>query len=212
MLFKTFSLLISVGQAIQVLRGSAPHATSSNDDTTPIPVNGTLTSFSVLEGSGCPAGSYHAQPIEPGKSLNTYVDVDPSIFFFNSTTTPAPVTCTLNINFEFVYPENGQAELFIGAFASNDIKFEEGDTVRETNFNVQVDMLATAGAEELDGGLIWTRIIDEGPMVAQVGVGLVPVGTPGEVGVGTFQAAISISTTYGPGEISLSRLDIGFGL
>jgi hypothetical protein len=49
-------------------------------------------------------------------------------------------------------------------------------------------------------------------MEFNAGVLLLPVGTPGEVGVGTFQAAISISTAFGPGEFSVSRIAIGFGL
>lgn len=45
-----------------------------------------------------------------------------------------------------------------------------------------------------------------------MGAALFPVGTPGEVGLGTFQAAISIFTSFGPGELSVSRTAIGFGL
>ena len=148
MLFKSLLLLISVAQASQMLRLGVPHATNSNDGITPSP--GTLTSFSILEGSGCPAGSYRAQPFEPGKSVQTYVDFDPEIFLYNSTTSPAPVECTVTITFDFIYPENGRADVYLSANISNTAKFEEGDTERETNFDLVLDMLATAGNYELD--------------------------------------------------------------
>jgi hypothetical protein len=67
-------------------------------------------------------------------------------------------------------------------------------------------------ADVFQGPLKVTRIIDEGPTDFKVGAGLYPVGTPGEIGVGTFQVAISLSTSFGPGEFSVSRVDIGFGL
>ncbi|KAF2789711.1 hypothetical protein K505DRAFT_365381 [Melanomma pulvis-pyrius CBS 109.77] len=213
MLLKSFFLLFSLGQAAQVLRASIPHIATSSDSTIQsTPVNGTLTSFSILEGSGCPAGTYHAQPIEPGKSLNTYVDFDAGVFLFNSTTSTAPVTCTLSINFEFIYPEDGLPEVFFGTVTNNEAKFEEGDVDRGTNFIEQYDVIATAGDEGLDGSLKMTRIIDDGPRENQVGVLLYPVGTPGEVNVGTFQAKFSISTDFGPGEFSVSRIAVGFGL
>jgi len=150
MLFKSFSLLISLGQAAKILRGSNSHIATSGESTIQSArVNGTLTSFSVIEGSGCPAGTYHAQPIEPGKSLNTYVDFDAGIFLYNSTTTTAPVTCTLSMSFEFIYPEDGQAEINLDSITYNDAKFEEGDLDRETNFRAEFDMVVAAGNEEL---------------------------------------------------------------
>lgn len=213
MLFKSFSLFISLAQAAQILRGSISNvATSSDIAIQSTQVNGTLTSFSVIEGSGCPAGTYHAQPIEPGKSLNTYVDFDAGTFLYNSTTTTAPVTCTFSFDFEFIYPEDGEAQIDINSITYNDARFEEGDVDRETNFNVQYDMIVAAGDVEFDGSIVYTRIVDEGPAEFDVGAFMFTEGTPGEVGIGTFQVAISISTTFGPGEFSISQIGLGFGL
>jgi hypothetical protein len=151
MLFKSFSLLISLGQAAQILRASNAHvATSDNSTIQRTVVNGTLTSFSVIEGSGCPTGTYHAQSIEPGKSLNTYVDFDAGIFLYNSTINTAPVMCTLSINFEFTYPEDGQAEINLDSIMNNDAKFEEGDLIRETNFLAAYDLKVAAGEVNFD--------------------------------------------------------------
>jgi hypothetical protein len=69
---------------------------------------------------------------------------------YNSTTTTAPVTCTFSINFEFIYPEDGQPQIQLDSITYNNAKFEEGDVARETNFNAQYDMIITAGNEELD--------------------------------------------------------------
>lgn len=163
MVSKSLFLIASVAQATEMLRLSGLHTTSLEDSTTPIPVNGTLTSFSILEGSGCPAGSYQTQPIEPGKSLNTYVDFDPEIFLYNSTTTLAPVKCTINVDFDLICPENGQADVYLAAITTNNAKFEEGDADRETNFNLYIDALYTAGDEYLDvslkSGLARVRIL-----------------------------------------------------
>ncbi|KAF2444933.1 hypothetical protein P171DRAFT_431716 [Karstenula rhodostoma CBS 690.94] len=159
----------------------------------------------ILEGSGCPAGTYHAQPIEPGKSLNTYVDFDPSVFLFNSTTTPAPVTCTTSVNFEFTYPEDDQVSFETTHVQRRQV--EERDVDRGTNFIFDFKLLANAGDEVLD-----VRIKDEGPKEFDVSGVFFPVGIPGEVGVGTFHTEISISTDFGPGESSVSRMILGFGL
>ncbi|KAJ4298816.1 hypothetical protein N0V90_004058 [Kalmusia sp. IMI 367209] len=213
MILKSISLFISLGQAAHIIRASIPHiATSSGSTIQSTQVNGTLTSFNILEGSGCPAGTYHPQPIEPGKSLNTYVDFDAGSFLFNSTTSTTPVTCTLSIDFEFVYPEDGHAEVIFETLTYNDAKFEEGDVDRGTNFVVAYDIISTAGDDEIDGGLSMIRVEDDGPMEFQVGTGLFPEGTPGEVDIGTFQAKFSISTDFGPGEFSVSRIAVGFGL
>jgi hypothetical protein len=145
MLLRTFPLLISLGQAAKILRGPTPPHIDASQATI---VNGTLTSFSVIEGSGCPAGSYHAQPIEPGKSLNTYVDFDASIFSYNSTTSTAPVTCTVSFNYEFVYPEGGQAQLNLDTITYNDAQFEQGDVNRTTYFEMVPDVAVTASGSE----------------------------------------------------------------
>jgi hypothetical protein len=57
-----------------------------------------------------------------------------------------------------------------------------------------------------------TRRIDEGPQTSNLGAWVSPAGKPGDVGVGTYEMAVSISTGDGPGEFSVSRIDIGFGL
>jgi hypothetical protein len=151
MLLKSLSLLIPLGQAAQILKGSYPHVATSGEMTIQSTrVNGTLTSFSVTEGNGCPSGTYQAQPIEPGTSLNTYVDFDAGIYLYNSTTSPAPVTCTLSIDYEFTYPEGGQAEIILESITYNDARFEEGDVARETNFDALYDLNATAGDDGID--------------------------------------------------------------
>ncbi|KAF1980296.1 hypothetical protein BU23DRAFT_562675 [Bimuria novae-zelandiae CBS 107.79] len=209
MLLKSFSLsmlLIPLGQAAQLLQASTPYTlgtVASSDSVIPSTiVNGTLTSLSIVEGSGCPNGTYHPQHFELGQSLNTYVDFD--TFLFNSTTSPAPVTCTLSIDFEFVYPEDGLAEMIFDTIAYNDAKFEEGDVARGTNFITAYGIIYTTGDDGINGSLNLTRVEDDGPGTLQVGGGLGPAGTPGEVDVGTFQMTISISTEFGPGEFSKS--------
>lgn len=153
--FKSFFLFISLGQAAQILRSSNLQGVTAEPATL---VNGTLTSISVLEGSGCPAGTYHVQPIEPGKSLNTFVDFDPSTYLFNSTTTTAPVTCTLSISFEFIYPEDGQALVKVDSITDNVAKFEEWDVDRGTNFNLENYMLAKAGDDEVEVSLVFRLV------------------------------------------------------
>jgi hypothetical protein len=108
---------------------------------------------SVLEDNGCPAGTYHVQPFEPGKSLNTYVDFDTGSFLFNSTTSPGPANCTLSIDYEFVYPEDGNAEVIFDTIMHHEDKFEEGDVDRGTNFVTEYDILFTAGAEQIAVGV-----------------------------------------------------------
>lgn len=108
-------------------------------------VNGTLTSFSILEGNGCPAGTYHPQPFEPG-TLSTFVDFDS--FVFNGSSSSEPLRCTLNVNFEFTYPEDGVAGLEIDTIAVFETKYEEGDETKVTNFVINHDMAATAGDSE----------------------------------------------------------------
>ena len=149
MLLKSFPLLslVSLGHTAQLLRGSTAPSSPLTTQTTR--VHGTLTSFSVIEGSGCPAGTYTTTPITPGVSLNTAVDFDAAVFLYNSTTSTAPVTCTLSIDFEFTYPEDGQAEIILDSVLYNDARFEQGDTNRTTNFNVEYDLQATAGADEI---------------------------------------------------------------
>jgi hypothetical protein len=58
----------------------------------------------------------------------------------------------------------------------------------------------------------YSRTKDEGPQPFDVSAWVSPIGTPGEKGVGTFQWGLSIDVGNGPGQFSVSRIDIGFGL
>jgi hypothetical protein len=144
MFFKSIPLLISLAQAAKILQPPNPHIASAQSAR----VNGTLTSFTIIEGSGCPAGSYHAVPISPGASLNTYVDVDPSIYAYNSTTSTAPASCTFLIDFEFVFPEDGVAEINLDTITYNDAQFEDGDGNKTTNFKANFDMVVAMSGTE----------------------------------------------------------------
>ncbi|KAL1610322.1 hypothetical protein SLS60_001988 [Paraconiothyrium brasiliense] len=151
MLLISLFMLIPMGQAANILHEGTPRLATPDDSAVrSARVNGTLTSISILEGSGCPAGTYQPGPLEPGKSLNTAVDFDPSIFLYNSTTSLNPVMCTLSIDFEFVYPEDGQADLLILTASSYTTKYEEGDEERGTNFIFKHEMLGMAGDREIE--------------------------------------------------------------
>jgi hypothetical protein len=152
MLLTKFSLLLSVGQAVKILRApTSPHVDTSLTTT----VNGTLTSFTITSGTGCPAGSYYTPPIEPGKTLNTYIDFNSSLFLYNSTTSTAPVTCNLSMTYEFVYPEDGQAQLSIDTSTLADAQFEAGDANRTTYFEAVYDLsLITQGEDDFNVSMV----------------------------------------------------------
>lgn len=150
MLLKSLLPFISLGQAAKILRQPTSRLSSDEGTIEPTPVNGTLTSFTVIEGNGCPAGSYQLGPFEPGKSINAFVDYDPSVFFYNSTTSPGPVGCTVSIDFEFVYPESGVAGLELLTVTPYANKYEEGDEERGTNFIIDYLLAIVAGDESLD--------------------------------------------------------------
>lgn len=110
---------------------------------------GVLTSFSVVEGTGCPAGTFTPQPIETGKSPNTYVDFDR--FVYNSTTSEGPVTCTLKFDFEYTYPEgDGTPVLLAQVSTGTSNEYEENDQERGTNFNLEHTFSVKAGQSEID--------------------------------------------------------------
>lgn len=46
----------------------------------------------------------------------------------------------------------------------------------------------------------------------QTGAGIYLSGTPGEKAVGSFQLDYTMDTTFGPGEMRVSRTTLGFGL
>jgi hypothetical protein len=96
---------------------------------------GVFTSFSVIEGTGCPAGTFTPQPIEAGKTINTYVDFES--FLFNSTTSEVPVTCSLRFEYDFTYPERGYGVVYPQVNTETESKYEEDDMERGTNFNLE---------------------------------------------------------------------------
>jgi hypothetical protein len=110
---------------------------------------GVLMSFSVVEGTGCPAGTFTPQSIEAGKSLNTFVDFDS--FVYNSTASEGPVTCTLKFDFEYTYPEGDGTPVLL-AQVSTDLssEYEENDQERGTNFNLEHTFTLKAGDSEID--------------------------------------------------------------
>jgi hypothetical protein len=117
--------------------------------------SGVLTAFSVIEGTaGCPAGTFTPQPIEPGKSTNTYVDFNN--FDFNNTTSEGPATCSIAFDFEYTMPERGYGSLYVQLHTLAQGWFEENDTERETNFNVNHLFNIKAGPEEFVDVSIWT--------------------------------------------------------
>lgn len=112
-------------------------------------VNGILTSFSVLEGTGCPAGTFTPQPIEAGKSTQAVIDF--SNFVFNSTTSEGPATCSLKYDFEFTYPASdaGIPILYPQVATETSSSYEEGDSERSTNFNLVHVFNVKAGEDGL---------------------------------------------------------------
>ena len=45
-----------------------------------------------------------------------------------------------------------------------------------------------------------------------VAAGLFPNGEPGQLDFGTFQMTVSMYTEFGPGIMSISRIELGFGI
>ncbi|CAI6333072.1 unnamed protein product [Periconia digitata] len=176
-------------------------------------VNGTITSFTVTEGTGCTAGTYHTQPYEPGKSANTYVDIDN--FVYNSTTSSEPATCGFEVGVEFVVPdeleEGGELEVILTSAATTLNEYEAGDETRETNFNYLYSIYGQLGSEILDTGILYTRVAD-GPDEPKIAAGLYTTGVPGETVSGTFRIDLEVSTAFGEGEQRVSRFAMGWAL
>lgn len=107
---------------------------------------GVLTSFSVIEGTGCPAGTFTPQPIKAGTSTSTVVDFDN--FDYNSTTSEVSVTCTISYDFEYTIPERGYGSLYVQLHTAAQGFYEENDTERGTNFNVNELFNIKAGPDE----------------------------------------------------------------
>ena len=157
MFTKSFIALMALGQATAL---SSRIATSGNskilssrdslaarqDNATP--VNGTITSLRVLEGDGCPAGTYHLESFEPNKSLSTAVKFDS--FGYNSATSSGPVACTVGIDFSFNYPESGIAQIYVSTDTAYTTAYEEGDEEKATNFNLRHELITQAGPEGFD--------------------------------------------------------------
>ncbi|KAF2727301.1 hypothetical protein EJ04DRAFT_557484 [Polyplosphaeria fusca] len=205
MLLNALFLLAALAQARSISR--------RQDDPPPFPgteVNGTITSFSVLEGNGCPAGTYKTQPIELGKALNTYVDFDS--FVYNTNTSPSSLNCGLSIDFEFTYPDDGIANLFISTISSVEGKYDEASDNKDTIFvdehliSVHID-----GEEDLEFP-VTVSVLRASTQELNVGANIFPTGTPGELGIGSYKSNFEIYTVEGPGEFLVYRIAIGFGL
>jgi hypothetical protein len=131
---KSVLLLAALGQALEIRKGDQlRHGGEMSIQGEPTVFNGVLTSVSVIEGNGCPAGSYHLAPIEPGKSISTVLELDPSIYYYNNSTSAGPVSCGVSFEFDFVIP-TAEADLSFGTSVQAVTKYEEGDTTRETGF------------------------------------------------------------------------------
>lgn len=102
-------------------------------------INATITSLNVLGGEGCPAGTYHSQPLAPG-SLDASVDFDN--FYFNHTFS-AHVNCTIAVDFEFTYPESGMPYILIWAISSIETKY--GDASSDASFYMTMSWDLQAG-------------------------------------------------------------------
>lgn len=136
---KSVLLLAALGQALEIRKGDQlRHGEMSIQGDSTV-FNGVLTSVSVIEGNGCPAGSYHLAPIEPGKSISTVLELDPSIYYYNNSTSAGPVSCGVSFEFDFVIPA-AEADLSFGTSVQAVTKYEEGDTTRETGFVASNDL------------------------------------------------------------------------
>ena len=120
-------LLLAVGQA-RVVKEIAKRQSVD-------PINGVITSLTVLEGSGCPAGTYHPGSFEAGKSINTFFDFD-NFVLNNSQSSDDSVICTLSIDYEIVYPKSGEAD--IAPAIRTHLETKDGkDTEFHVNYNVE---------------------------------------------------------------------------
>ena len=127
MLFKSMYLLLAVGQA-RVVKEIAKRQFED-------PINAIITSLNVLEGSGCPAGTYHPGTLDEGKSINTFVDFD-NFVLNNSEASDDSLTCTLSIDYEIVYPASGSAQI-IPSIQSH-LETKDGkDTEFHLDYNVE---------------------------------------------------------------------------
>ena len=150
MLFKSFFIFFSLGNAAKILEGGRTRIlTASDEPTDPPQVNGTITSVNVLGGTGCPSGSYHIGPFQPGKSLNAYVEFDAGTYFYNSSSI-APVDCALDVSYEFIHPEGGAALVEFDSITYYTNEYEEGDDEKMTEFVTRYDINATAGDDSID--------------------------------------------------------------
>lgn len=141
MFSKSFILLAALGQAMEVRKG--PDVFKGEMSIQSTEVLGVLTSVTVLEGNGCPAGSYKVQPFEVGKSPNTTIEFDPSIFVYNETIAPGPVSCGINFEFDYVISESDDAELGFGTRMELITRYDENDTTRESGFKAVYDLHMT---------------------------------------------------------------------
>ena len=152
MLVKLLPLLFTLGLADRIIGPGSQNTFDDQPVEEATPTNGTLLTASIIEGNGCPAGTFYMQPIEPGKVMNTFVEFDNWVY--NSTTSPEPVTCGVKFTFEFVYPESGLAALEFGTKLFYTSAFEEGDTEQNAQFVAWWDISATAGPNAIGVRLV----------------------------------------------------------
>ena len=152
MLFKLLPLLFVLGLADRIIEPSTQDTFADEPERGSQYTNGTLLTASVIEGNGCPAGTYYLHPIEPGKSAKTFVEMDN--WLYNSTTSPEPVTCGIKFTFKFVYPDSGFADMLFGTQLWHTSAYEEGDTEHSGLFVGKYDLAATAGPNAIDVCLV----------------------------------------------------------
>jgi hypothetical protein len=187
------------------------------------PINGVITSLNVLEGDGCPAGTYHPGSFEAGRSINTFVDFD-SFVLTNNQGSDDTVICTLSIDYEIVYPKSGEAN--IAPAIQTHLETKDGkDTEFHLNYNVEGNLddsranvipqtgstlFANANMFQLGDIGGWSTS-ENGADEAQFGLGLYSKGTAGEIGTGSFKTRFTLTTT-GEGSIQVQKIEIGFGI
>ena len=152
MLFKLLPLLFALGLADRIIGPGAQITFADEPERGSQYTNGTFLTASVIEGNGCPAGTYYLHPIEPGKSAKTFVGMDN--WLYNSTTSSEPVTCGINFTFKFVYPKSGFADMMFGTQLWHTSAYEEGETEHSGLFVGKYDLAATAGPNAIEVCLV----------------------------------------------------------
>ena len=145
---KSLILLAALGQALEVRKGA--DLFKGEMSIQEVEISGNLTSVTVFEGNGCPAGSYKVQPFEVGKSPNTTIEFDPSIFIYNQTIAPGPVSCGIGFEFDFFIPEAEGADLGFGTRMELNTRYDQNDTTRESGFQADYDITMRVQEETIE--------------------------------------------------------------